>query len=122
MAEHNDFGRWGEQKAADHLTAEGYRVMERDWRHGHRDIDIIAADGGELVFVEVKTRRGNTPVSPELAVDRRKMKSMATAANAYVKTRRIGLPLRFDIIAVTGDGGESCTINHIKDAFKPLPY
>ncbi len=122
MAAHNDLGQWGEQVAADYLAAEGYRIVERDWHDGHRDIDIVAMDCDELVVVEVKTRRANSFTAPEQAVDRQKMKSLATAARAFVKRRRIGLPLRFDIVAVTETADGKTEINHIKDAFIPIPY
>ena len=57
MAEHNNIGRWGEQKAAEYLEQHGFRIIWRDWRDGHRDIDIVAIDADCLVVVEVKTRR-----------------------------------------------------------------
>ena len=51
MAEHNERGRWGEQKAAEYLEHKGYRILWRDWRDGHRDIDIVAVDADQLVIV-----------------------------------------------------------------------
>ena len=44
MAEHNDLGKWGEDLAADYLQRKGYMILERDWKSGHRDLDIIALD------------------------------------------------------------------------------
>lgn len=122
MAAHNDLGKWGEQVAADYLAAEGYRILERDWHNGHRDIDIVAVDCDEIVIVEVKTRGENSLISPEQAVGRQKMKSLAAAARAFVKQRRIGLPLRFDIISVIETAEGQPEINHIKSAFIPIPY
>ena len=56
MAAHNDLGKWGEDRAADYLQRKGYRIVARNWKSGHRDIDIIAMDGdeydGTVVFVE----------------------------------------------------------------------
>lgn len=46
----------GEQMAVDYLLHKGYQILERDWKSGHRDLDIIALDGDTVVFVEVKTR------------------------------------------------------------------
>ena len=59
MAAHNELGKWGEEMAAEYLQQKGYRIIERDWRSGARDIDIIAQapDPSTLVFVEVKTRK-----------------------------------------------------------------
>ena len=58
MAVHNELGKIGEDFAATYLEHAGYGIIERDWRQGHRDLDIIARspDGTTVVFVEVKTR------------------------------------------------------------------
>ena len=122
MAEHNDTGRWGEQKAAEYLERKGYRILWRDWRDGHRDLDIVAVDAAQLVVVEVKTRRNSDYMQPELAVDARKMRSLAVAAAKFVRTYGIEFPLRFDIVAVTGMPGCQCDIRHIEDAFTPMQY
>lgn len=119
MAEHNDRGRWGEHKAAEYLERKGYRILWRDWRDGHRDIDIVAVDADQLVIVEVKTRRNNDFMEPEQAVDARKIRSLGIAASKLVKTYDIELPLRFDIISVTGTDDDNCGIRHIEDAFLP---
>ncbi len=120
MAEHNDRGRWGEQKAAEYLERCGLRILERDWRDGHRDLDIVAIDADQLVIAEVKTRRNDDVMAPELAVDARKMRNLAIAAAKYVKMSGIDFPLRFDIVTVTGTGDGDCKINHIEDAFNPM--
>ena len=122
MAEHNDTGRWGEQEAAEYLERNGYRILWRDWRDGHRDLDIVAVDADQLVIVEVKTRRNADYMPPELAVDARKMRSLAIAAAKFASTYGIEFPLRFDIVAVTGKPGGDCEINHIEDAFTPMQY
>ena len=65
MAAHNELGKWGEDCAADYLQRKGYTIVERDWKSGHRDIDIIAADkDGTIVFIEVKTRRNRLLATP----------------------------------------------------------
>lgn len=119
MAEHNERGWWGERKAAEYLEHKGYRILWRDWRDGHRDIDIVAVDADQLVIVEVKTRRNNDYMEPEQAVDLRKMRSLGIAADKFVKTYGIELPLRFDIVSVIGTGDNDCVIRHIEDAFMP---
>ena len=67
MAKHNNTGKWGEDLAADYLREKGYEIIERDWRDGHRDIDIIARspDLRTIVFVEVKTRATDVITKPE---------------------------------------------------------
>lgn len=120
MALHNELGKWGEDVAARYLENKGYRILERDWKDKHKDLDIVAVDNGCLVIVEVKTRRQNTLVAPELAVDYRKIKNITLATNKYVKLNCIDLPIRFDIVAITGSNDENCSVEHIEDAF--LPY
>ena len=56
MAQHNELGRQGEEIAVKYLLEQGYKILERNWRNQHKEIDIIAMDGEELVIVEVKTR------------------------------------------------------------------
>lgn len=122
MAAHNDLGKWGEAKAAEYLESKGYRIVERNWRIGHRDLDIVAIGDGELAIVEVKTRSENFLVEPELAVDSNKIRSLTLAANAYVKTHNISIPVRFDIIAIVVSPDASCRINHIENAFLPFVF
>ena len=120
MATHNDLGRWGERMAEEYLTRKGYSICHRNWKMGHRDIDLTALspDGDVMVMVEVKTRRSTDYEQPEQAVDWRKMRNLATAANAYIHRYQIDCDVRFDIITVVGDG-QTAQIQHIEDAFVP---
>ena len=83
MAEHNELGKWGEDEATLYLENEGYVVIDRDWKAGKRDLDILAVspDGKTLVVVEVKTRSGEEYQQPEEAVDARKMRNLAIATS-----------------------------------------
>ena len=119
MAAHNELGKWGEEMAARYLLDNGYAILERDWRYQRRDLDIIASKDGILIIVEVKTRHNTAYTLPEEAVGYDKAKSIAISSNAYVKTHRINMPLRFDIIAVTGSPDSDYTSKHIHDAFYP---
>ena len=123
MAEHNDLGRWGEQVAVNWLHKRGYTIRECDWHIGHRDIDIIALteDMRTVVFVEVKTRSNTTFAQPEDAVDRKKIRNLGIAANAYVKMNKLTLDVRFDILTVVGECGDANpVIEHWEDAFNPM--
>lgn len=93
--------------------------MERDWRIGHRDIDIIAIFCDTLVFVEVKTRAPHPHVKPEDAVGTKKIYSLRLAAHAFLKMKRTSPEIRFDVITVTGTMGGEYEINHIENAFPP---
>ncbi|MBQ9215616.1 MAG: YraN family protein [Prevotella sp.] len=115
MAAHNELGKWGEDLAADYLQRRGYEILERDWRSGRIDLDIVAREGSTLVIVEVKTRRNRLYGDPEEAVDYRKRKSLQSAINHYAKSHHMGAAVRFDIISVVGMIGTTPEIDHIKD-------
>ena len=122
MARHNELGKAGEDFASSYLEHAGYGIIERDWRQGSRDIDIVARteDGTTVVFVEVKTRSSDAIVRPEDAVDARKIRNLGRAADAYVKERAIWDELRFDLINIVGTAPENFKLEHIIDAFNPL--
>lgn len=122
MARHNEIGKWGEELAASYLAGQGYVIMQRDFRIGHRDLDIVATDTetGELVFVEVKTRATNSVAEPETAVDYNKMRSLKLAANAYIKSFHVYQDCRFDVVSIVGTPDTQFQIKLIKDAFNPL--
>ena len=84
------------------------------------DILALSPDGKTLVVVEVKTRSGDEYQQPEEAVDGRKMRNLAIAANAYVKEHQVDKELRFDIISVVGVGHQVEHLEHLKDAFNPM--
>ena len=79
MASHNELGKWGEETATIYLRQKGYTILERDWKSGHRDIDIIATINNTIVFIEVKTRKFNSLTSPIEAVNYQKLKNLKTA-------------------------------------------
>ena len=115
MAAHNELGKWGEDLAARYLQQKGYVIVERDWKSGHRDIDIVALDDDTVVFVEVKTRRNRVFGEPEDAIDYRKRQSLQTAISHYVKIHRINREIRFDIVTVVGTMEAEPEISHVKD-------
>lgn len=120
MAAHNEFGIEGEDKAANYLIREGYTILDRNWKSGHKELDIVAEKDGTLVVVEVKTRSSSKYGNPEDAVTPRKIRNTVLAADAYIRYNRIDLPIRFDIISILSNGD---VINHIEDAFRsPVWY
>ena len=122
MAAHNEFGKWGEEMAAEYLQQKGYRIIERDWRSGARDIDIIAQapDLSTLVFVEVKTRKSEALMRAADAVNPTKARNIALSANNYIKMRHVDGLLRFDIITIVGTNAQNMKLEHIIDAFNPM--
>lgn len=118
LAEHNDTGRAGEKLAMDFLKEKGFAVLETNWRNGRLELDIIARDGGTLVFVEVKTRSSNLHGFPEDSVDASKQDRICNAAESYIEQNQWQAEIRFDLISITLEGPDS-GIHHIPDAFFP---
>lgn len=116
MKNHIELGKAGEEIAVAFLKGKGYRIIERNWRFGREEIDIIARDGDFIVIVEVKTRTSNTLAEPESAVDKGKQRILVRAANAYVNFKRLQGEVRFDIISILiRPEGEH--VRHLADAF-----
>ena len=115
MAAHNELGKWGEDFAAKFLEEQGYEILERDWKSGHHDLDIVARDGNTLVIVEVKTRRNRLFGDPEEAIDYKKRLSLQSAINHYIKSHHTKAPVRIDVISIVGTIGSTPEIDHIKD-------
>ena len=111
-------GILGEDLAVNLLLQKGYRILERNWRCGHLEIDIIAECKDYVTIVEVKTRKGIAFGSPEIFVDLQKQKRLIRAAKYYAKFRNITKEIRFDIISVVNNP-EMQDIRHIENAFKP---
>lgn len=118
MAIHNELGKEGEEEAVRFLTDKGYRILHRNWRSGKKELDIVAEYGRELVVIEVKTRRNKHYGSPEEAVNERKIRRIVSSTDAYIRKFAIDLPVRFDIITVTGKE-PPFEIEHIEEAFYP---
>jgi putative endonuclease len=95
-------GKEGEKIAAAYLKKNGYRIIEINFRCSIGEIDIIAKEKDDLVFVEVKTRKSIELGYPEQAVGIRKQKKMSQLALWYLQKRKIAdTNARFDVVAVT---------------------
>src|SRR6184192_267836 len=77
-------GRTGERLAAEVLLKQGYRILEQNFRCSYGEIDLVAEDEHDLIFVEVKTRRGNAYGLPEEAVTARKRQKLVQVASYYL--------------------------------------
>lgn len=118
-SEHLCLGAKGEDIAAAFLKKKGYLIVEKNWRLQHKELDIIAVDGNELVAVEVKTRTEPVLDDPTMSINRKKQRNLISAAHAYVRINRISLDVRFDIIWIRMDISGRADIEHIQDAFIP---
>jgi putative endonuclease len=109
-------GDYGEEAAAGYLAAQGYEILERNYKRFGGEIDIIAEKGGCVAICEVKYRKGLSAGFPRESVTRSKQRSIAKTALAYIGERQLDKPFRFDVIEVFGT--EIIEINHIEDAFR----
>ncbi len=115
-----EFGRWGEDVAAELLARKGYKILGRRVRpNRHDEIDIVARIGNMVAFVEVKARRSEAFGRPAAAVGREKRHALNRAATAYLK--KLGFPkcfCRFDVVEVIASPGETSPVTrHLENAF-----
>lgn len=113
-------GRVGEDAAVEALRDRGYRILERNVRLRHGELDVVAEEGGELVFVEVKARRPGTRFHPAEAVGARKRHALVQLALGYLVRRRLGeRPCRFDVVEVWLEPAGATRVEILRDAFRP---
>jgi putative endonuclease len=94
-------GRVGERLAANTLEERGYRILEQNFRCQYGEIDLVAEEGEDLVFVEVKTRRGTACGLPEEAVTSRKARKLQEVAACYLDVHNLPeCSWRIDVVAV----------------------
>jgi len=94
-------GKEGEKIAADFLKKNGYRITEVNYRCAIGEIDIVARDKQELVFVEVKARKSSSLGYPEQAVGARKQRKMSQLALWYLQEKKLtDVRARFDVVAI----------------------
>jgi putative endonuclease len=111
------FGEVGERIAERWLRRKGWRIVQRRFRNGRRDIDLVAERDGLVAFVEVKARRGVEFGHPVEAVNWRKQRDLTRSAHIWIE--RHGRPddaFRFDVIGVLVDG-RAVRVRHVENAF-----
>jgi putative endonuclease len=111
-------GNLGEEEACEYISTLGYRIIKRNFHYGKiGEIDIVAMDGEQLVFVEVKARKDSERGKPEDFVDVRKQRQLKRVAEGYYHINKLtDQACRFDVIGVDLIGKKP-TIRHIKTAF-----
>jgi putative endonuclease len=111
------WGKAQEELAAHFLEQNGLKILERNFRYERGEIDLIAEEGEELVFIEVKARQSTIFGAPEDAVTEKKQEQVHAVAEGYLFMHNIdNRPCRFDIMAIEYHNG-SATIRHLRDAF-----
>lgn len=116
-----EIGRIGEEKVADYLKAKGYIILKRNYKDRYGEVDIIAQNEENIVFVEVKTRNKNAIVSGFEAVDLKKQRLIKNEAMMFTKRYKTELQPRIDVAVVTystdKDGKEIWKLNYLKNAY-----
>ena len=116
-------GRLGEDIACSFLESKGHTILERNWRSGHLEVDIISFNEEGIHFVEVKTRRQSIQAPPQDNVDRKKQKRVTKAALSFLKSAK-GLPFGnhecfLDVAAVTFKG-DKASLEWFPQAYIPI--
>ena len=112
-----ELGLHGERIAERWLVHRGWRVIQRRYRNGHRDIDLVAESGQTIAFVEVKTRRGAAFGGPVEAVNWKKKRELSRSAFTWIDRHgRPGESYRFDVVGVLVNG-DHVRVRHVENAF-----
>lgn len=115
-------GQWGERQARLHLEAKGYTVIANNFRCRAGEIDIVARQSDELVFIEVKTRRGDAFGKGEESISPTRAERLAAVAEEFLQSRlaedyHSGTAWRIDLVCLNLDrGGKLLSVNHIPHA------
>ena len=115
-----ELGRLAEERAAQHLTFYGWKILGRNVRSGRREVDIIASKGRVLAFVEVKCRRDSRYGHPLEAITRQKRMEITRVARSWLRQQVLppGTVVRFDAISVCWPEGGTPEILHLPDAWR----
>lgn len=115
MTERQIRGALGEQAAVDYLRKRGFMLVERNYRLGQHEVDIIAQRDDELHFIEVKTRKVGSLTAPEEAINERKARTMRRVASAYLSIHDTPYEPRFSMVAIEVAGEDVIDIRFIED-------
>lgn len=117
MPSKRSIGNRGENAAVSFLKRHGLAILDRNYTFHHGEIDIVAKDGNEIVFIEVKTRRTTGFGAPEESVTPLKQSMIRRTAEGYVAEKNLeNVSCRFDVIAIQiGEG--MAHVTHFRNAF-----
>ena len=96
----SETGKRGEQEACRYLESLGHTIVERNWRHSHKEVDIISVSEGRILhIVEVKSKTEPVVAAPELSVNGKKLKNLAAAARGYLRSAdKIKTPKELEVV------------------------
>lgn len=111
------FGAWGEQTASQYLEGKGYIILARNVRTEYGEIDLVAKQQGEIIFVEVKTRNSAEFGFPEEAVTELKQQHLLDAAESFLQSHpELNGDWRIDVISIERTEGKPLKIVHFENA------
>ena len=118
----HDLGKRGEDEAVRYLKAQGFRILERNFRWTGGEIDLVVFKGGIIAFVEVRARTEPVGLEPLFTVTQSKQRKLIRTAHRYVAARHLDredIAMRFDVITVRyPQAGTAAEVEHIVDAFQ----
>jgi putative endonuclease len=118
MAQSHALGVKSEQLAASYLLARGYQILERNYRVGHKEVDLVISRAGVVAFVEVKARSGQGYGHPLEAITWGKRREIAYVARTWIAAHgRAEYTYRFDAVAVIWRGSQP-EIEHVPNAWR----
>ena len=107
------------------LEREGHTIIERNWRYGHLEIDIISLEGNSLHIVEVKSLAAPAASAPEAKINKRKRQNMVSAAKAFLnseerRTLPVDMEVFFDVVSILFNAPDDFEIEYYPQAFIPI--
>lgn len=111
-----DFGQEAERRAAVFYHAQGFQILEQNYRYRKAEVDLIVRKENLLVAVEVKARSSNYFGTPQSFVSQKKIRLLVMAIDAYIQQRNLTVEVRFDIMSYTLERGK-WQQEHISNAF-----
>lgn len=110
-------GKQGEDLAEQWLRLRGHEILDRNWRYGHLELDIVTLHHDRVHIIEVKTKRGGPGVRPEEEVRQTKLRRLITAASAYMRINKVKYPMRIDVLAIRLYGKNEVEYFYIEDVY-----
>lgn len=100
MSRHNEVGKIGEGLAKEYLEKQGYKIIEQNYKTKYAEIDLVAQNKNELIFVEVRTKIGENFGSPEETINNKKKRKLLGNAKAYAAIKKWDGPYKIDAICI----------------------
>ena len=114
----SETGRRGEDVALEWLLSRGFRLLDRNWHSGHKELDLVMESAERVHIVEVKTLTPPLQLRPFEKVDAQKKARLIAAARHYVASQRVRKEVQFDVVSVVLD--DSPQVEYIPEAFFPI--